>query len=112
MNKDQKAKAAEIFQHYGTENQLRILQEECAELIQAASKYLRAQEAGKPIAQSKAAMLEEVADVMIMVEQVKGIFTGAALDAMLESKLDRQLERIRGERNEKTAESSQQGKIL
>lgn len=97
MNKDQKAKAAEIFQHYGTENQLRILQEECAELIQAASKYLRAQEAGKPIAQSKAALLEEVADVMIMVEQVKGNFTGVALDAMIESKLNRQIDRIRSE---------------
>ena len=97
MTEEQKSKCRMIYEHYGLDNQLRILQEECAELIQAASKYLRAQEAGKPIAQSKAALLEEVADVMIMVEQVKGIFTGAALDAMLESKLDRQLRRIRSE---------------
>ena len=100
MTDTQNQKCRTIFEHYGIDNQLRILQEECAELIQAASKYLRAQEAGKPIAQSKAALLEEVADVMIMVEQVKGIFTGAALDAMLESKLDRQLGRIRSEKNE------------
>lgn len=100
MNREQSNKCKEIFQHYGLDNQLRILQEECAELIQAASKYLRAQEAGKPIAQSKAALLEEVADVMIMTEQVKGIFTGAALDAMIESKLNRQIDRIRSEENE------------
>lgn len=94
MNREQKLKSQAIFAHYGLDSQLRILQEECAELIQAASKYLRAQEAGKPIAQSKAALLEEVADVMIMVEQIKGIFTGAALDAMIESKLNRQIDRM------------------
>lgn len=97
MTNEQKQKCRTMFEHYGLDNQLRILQEECAELIQAASKYLRAQEAGKPIAQSKAALLEEVADVMIMVEQVKGIFTGAALEAMLESKLNRQIDRIGSE---------------
>ncbi len=112
MTEEQKSKCRMIYEHYGLDNQLRILQEECAELIQAASKHLRAQEAGKPIAQSKAALLEEVADVMIMVEQVKGIFTGTALDAMIESKLNRQLGRIRSEKNEKTAGSTQQGKIL
>lgn len=100
MTNEQKQKCRTMFEHYGLDNQLRILQEECAELIQAASKYLRAQEAGKPIAQSKAALLEEVADVMIMVEQVKGIFTGAALDAMIESKLNRQIDRIRSETSE------------
>ena len=97
MTEEQKFKCRTIFEHYGLDNQFRILQEECAELIQAASKYLRAQEAGKPIAQSKAALLEEVADVMIMVEQIKGIFTGTALNAMLESKLNRQIGRIRSE---------------
>lgn len=102
MNREQKTKSQAIFAHYGLDSQLRILQEECAELIQAASKYLRAQEAGKPIAQSKAALLEEVADVMIMVEQVKGIFTGAALDAMITSKLNRQLDRIGSESREKS----------
>ena len=112
MNREQKLKSQAIFAHYGLDSQLRIMQEECAELIQAASKYLRAQEAGKPIAQSKAALLEEIADVMIMVEQIKGIFTGAALDAMIESKLNRQIDRIRSEKNEKTAGSTQQGKIL
>ena len=49
---------------------------------------------------------------MIMTEQVKEIFTGAALDAMIESKLNRQIDRIRSEENEKTAGSTQQGKIL
>lgn len=100
MNKNQKEKAAEIFQHYGTENQLRILQEECAELIQAVSKYLRAVDAGKPIAQSKAALMEETADVMIMVAQIKPMFSSNALNTEITSKLDRQLGRIRSEKNE------------
>ena len=97
MNREQKLKSQAIFAHYGLDSQLRILQEECAELIQAASKYLRAQEAGKPIAQSKVALMEETADVMIMLEQIKSIFTATALDAMITSKLNRQLDRIGSE---------------
>ena len=97
MNREQSNKCKEIFQHYGLDSQLRILQEECAELIQAASKYLRAQEAGKPIAQAKVALMEETADVMIMLEQIKSIFTTTALDAMITSKLNRQLDRIGSE---------------
>lgn len=97
MNREQKLKLQAIFAHYGLDSQLRILQEECAELIQAASKYLRAQEAGKLIAQAKVALMEETADVMIMLEQIKSIFTTTALDAMITSKLNRQLDRIGSE---------------
>ena len=79
MNREQSLKCKAIFAHYGLDSQLRILQEECAELIQAASKYLRAQEAGKPIAQAKVALMEETADAMII------------------SKLNRQLDRIGSE---------------
>ena len=102
MNREQKLKSQAIFAHYGLDSQLRILQEECAELIQAASKYLRAQEAGKPIAQAKVALMEETADVMIMLEQIKSIFTTTALDAMITSKLNRQLDRIGSESREKS----------
>lgn len=97
MTEEQIQKARTIFQHYGLDNQLRILQEECAELIQAVSKYQRAQDAGKPILQAKTALMEEVADVMIMITQVVIVFSGDALSTIVDSKLDRQLARIKKE---------------
>lgn len=97
MTEEQIQKARTIFQHYGLDNQLRILQEECAELIQAASKYQRAQDARKPILQAKTVLMEEVADVMIMIAQVVSVFPGKALSTIVDSKLDRQLARIRKE---------------
>ena len=95
MNKEQELKAKAIFEHYGLDNQLRILQEECAECIQAVSKYQRAKDAGKPIAQTKTALMEEIADVMIMVAQISAIFSGEALSAMVDNKLTRQLGRMK-----------------
>lgn len=94
MTEEQIQKARTIFQHYGLDNQLRILQEECAELIQAVSKYQRAQDAGKPILQAKTALMEEVADVSIMITQIVSVFSGKALSTIVDSKLDRQLARI------------------
>ena len=97
MTEEQIYKARTIFQHYGLDNQLRILQEECAELIQAVSKYQRAQDAGRPILQAKTALMEEVADVSIMITQVICVFSGIALSTIVDSKLDRQLARIKKE---------------
>ena len=94
MTEEQIQKARTIFQHYGFDNQLRILQEECAELIQAVSKYQRAQNAGKPVLQAKTALMEEVADVTIMITQITSVFSGIALSTIVDSKLDRQLARI------------------
>lgn len=51
-----------IADHYGREYQLNILQEELAELLQAISKYRR----GDP-----SHIMEEIADVEIMLDQVK-----------------------------------------
>lgn len=102
MTAEQLNKAREIFEHYGLENQLRILQEECAELIQAVSKYLRAKEAGKPTAMQYASLMEEIADVVIMTAQISCIFTEKALNTEIMSKLDRQLGRMRSETNEQT----------
>ena len=52
-----------IAEHYGIINQLNILQEECGELIQAASKYLRRKETD--------GLVDEIADVEIMIAQIK-----------------------------------------
>lgn len=50
-----------IADHYGLDSQFNILQEELAELIQAISKYRRGDQSH---------ILEEIADVIIMIEQV------------------------------------------
>ena len=59
----QKKKAASIMRYYGRNNQLDILQEECAELIQAVSKIRR----GTPGADEH--FIDEMADVSIMIAE-------------------------------------------
>ncbi len=67
----------ENAKYYGYEAQSNQLVEECAELIQAVSKYRRAVTGlGQPTAEDKKAvalenLIEEIADVEIMLEQVK-----------------------------------------
>lgn len=67
----------ETAKHYGYEAQSNQLVEECAELIQAVSKYRRATAGvGQPLAEDKKAvslenLIEEIADVEIMLEQIK-----------------------------------------
>lgn len=84
-----------IALYYGITPQLGILQEECAELIQAISKHLR----GEP----KDNMLEEIADVEIMIDQIKILLDGYDLQAIShikENKIDRQLARIEARERE------------
>jgi hypothetical protein len=57
------------IEHYGREKQCMMTAEECAELIQALSKALRYE--GESFVRQVA---EEVADVEIMLEQVKRMF--------------------------------------
>lgn len=70
--KDQNKKIAE---HYGYEAQSSQLVEECAELIQAVSKYRRVRGMGQETTESEQVALdnlvEEIADVELMLEQVK-----------------------------------------
>lgn len=62
-------------EHYGYEAQSNQLVEECAELIQAVSKYRRARGTGQetPLKEQVALdnLIEEIADVEIMLEQIK-----------------------------------------
>ena len=60
----------ETAKHYGYEAQSNQLVEECAELIQAVSKYRRAEGADKR-AVALENLIEEIADVEIMIEQIK-----------------------------------------
>ncbi len=64
-----------IAEYYGAEKQMIVLVEELAELIQAANKWLRMQQNGQPVRKSEeevmANLIEEMADVSIMMDQIK-----------------------------------------
>lgn len=90
-------------EHYGYEAQSNQLVEECAELIQAVSKYRRAAAKGedeKLIAKLIALgnLIEEIADVEIMLEQIKHLLKIPEEDlfAYKQFKINRTKERIEG----------------
>ena len=82
-----------IADNYGLDSQLDILQEECAELIVAVSKFKR----GKDTAN----IIEEIADVEIMLDQIvylldkkNNVDVYAFIGLWIEKKIRRQLERM------------------
>lgn len=85
-----------IADHYGLDSQLNMLQEECAELIQAVNKYKRTR---------TTAIVEEMADVYIMLYQITYLLNKevASVDVedfiamWMEKKIRRQLKRIEGD---------------
>lgn len=100
-------KIREIGRHYGYDAQSRQLIEEMAELTQAINKYWRKDlECGKYIynpwdgympddSQEYWNLVEEIADVQIMLEQMKFFLAaGHKVDKIINEKLDRQMERI------------------
>ena len=72
----------ETAKYYGYEAQSNQLVEECAELIQAVNKYRRVETGlGQPVAEDKKAiardnLVEEIADVELMLEQVLPLYRG------------------------------------
>ena len=87
----QKKKAASIMRYYGRNNQLDILQEECAELIQAVSKIRR----GTPGAEEH--FIDEMADVSIMLVEFLTDFDddeNTEYYKKVNEKLNRQQDRI------------------
>lgn len=84
----------QIADHYGLDKQLNILQEECAELIQAVSKYKR-----RKLIYDYQHILEEIDDVEIMIAQIKYLLKipDYHADYVKEEKIKRQLERIQNE---------------
>lgn len=100
MDKTEKIKI--IADHYGYGAQSRQCIEEMAELTQAINKWWRVcgngQRTEESIAECRYNLVEEIADVQIMLYQL-----GYLLDSRLEvseiitKKLDRQLERIKRE---------------
>ena len=91
-------KIEQIATHYTFGQQRAIFVEECAEAIQAVCKLERAKDGSlEAYAEKMNDLLSEVADVLIMAQQMR-IFLGAErVDKEIERKLDRQLKRIEEE---------------
>ena len=92
-----------IADHYGIESQSIQLLEEMGELAQAVVKYLRStgygQGTDKSAYECAKCITEEMADVVIMLLQIKHLIGVGEdeLSQIVESKLDRQIERIKKE---------------
>ena len=82
----------EIADHYGIERQLHQLAEECSELAVEASHSARKGVTVK--------IIEEMADVLLMIEQVVYLANIAIddINECIQFKIDRQLERIKEEK--------------
>jgi NTP pyrophosphatase (non-canonical NTP hydrolase) len=74
----------------GMQSQLDQTQEECAELIQAISKFRR-----KKTVERKSDLLEEIADVSIMVMQLYEIFGKDEIEQRIKEKLARSEGRLK-----------------
>jgi len=59
-----------MVDHYGANDRIRLLMEECGELIQASNKILRYPDSHEACVN----LLEEMVDVSIMIAQVRALF--------------------------------------
>ena len=91
MTVEEKACCLRIVDHYGVTNQELKTIEECAELISALMHNARGRATADDI-------IDEIADVMIMTQQLSIIYGQRKVDNRIREKLDRQLDRIRNER--------------
>lgn len=90
MNKQERAVLKAAIDKYGNDSQLAVAQEECAELIQAISKLNRAGSSDHPGRTAKAAMnnlMEEAADVQIMLDQIRIMYPSHAYDTIRAQKI-------------------------
>ena len=85
------------FNTDGGEKKLRIAQEECAELIQAISKYLR----DPDCSENRLAVLEELADVCICINYVTMAMKNSYYDVnrAIDIKIERERKRLEGVKN-------------
>ena len=95
--------AAEIIKHYGLDHQGHKLAEECAELLAAAA---RCNADTNPDAEHAEHYLEELADVILVLEQIIGSMpakVGRRLAEIVMTKADRQLRRMSQEKEREAA---------
>lgn len=97
MTRDQKLKAMHILYRYGARPQMLKCCEELSELESAILKHLN--KGGNNADE----ILDEMADVYIMLEQMKSVFPFGenVLNERIDYKLDRQHERMKGVTSEK-----------
>lgn len=86
-----------IIEHYGTDRQILKSAEECSELAQACIKVGLGSKKKKDLDN----LVEEIADVTLMLEQLKMIMDidNRAVEDIVYEKIARQLNRMRGEKN-------------
>ena len=87
-----------IADYYGYESQMDMLCEECGEFVQARNKLRR------NVDGAYQNCLEEIADIAIMIEQMKLICGADRIEQIMNDKLDRQIQRIKDESEPETAE--------
>ena len=97
MTREQKLKAMHILYHYGAKSQMMKCCEELSELESAILKHLN--KGGNNTDE----ILDEMADVYIMLEQMKNVFPFGenVLDERIEYKLNRQAKRMERGNGEK-----------
>lgn len=97
MNKQERAVLKAAIDKYGNDSQLAVAQEECAELIQAISKLNSASSSDHPGRTAKVAMnnlMEETADVQIMLDQIRIMYPSHAYDTIRAQKIARLQKRM------------------
>lgn len=87
----------DIATHYGYTAQREQFIEECAEAILAAQKCKRTSYSLVEYEPNLMNLAEEVADVLIMAEQMRLLISPELVDSFIEKKLERQLRRIEDE---------------
>lgn len=97
----------QIANYYGIENQMSMLEEECAELIQAVSKLRRAgvsEKQGLKYIDARGHVTEEMADVLnLLIQMTHLLENGEMLLFWLDQKLNRTIQRIEKEAQNETA---------
>ena len=93
LTEDMKTLFKKLHDHYGLDHQCLVACEECGELIQAISKIRRNPESRI----SRERLLDETADVYIMLSQLMFLFdiSEAELSFFIKQKLDRQAGRMK-----------------
>ena len=107
MNSERWLKMVQIADHYGLESRLSILEEECAELIQAISKLRRAGDWPPPTPEKRQAYIaartnlsEEMADVQNLLLQTAYLMENAPMvEFWWDHKLDKTLHKIKEEQS-------------
>ena len=89
-----------IVSRCGLENQLEQAIEEASEFILAAQKFKRNRKSGEisKSTETRMNLIEETADLIVMMEQMRIYLGRSAVDKQIEYKIERQIDRIKNKR--------------